>query len=182
MSEAKKEQEEGTASSAAASQGNVSGQADATSTTAAQASAIEMVPRAQFDKLQADLDNFKRIEEERKGKEKKRQEELLREQGKYKDLYDAAVKENETMKAQLSKLDAVMKEMLEAEMKDLPEDFDKTLIPNIDDYDKITWLRKAKTALIKKTEPRKGDGTPPAGGEGLASMKSIFNHPMSPKH
>lgn len=142
----------------------------------------ETVPRATFDKLQSDLENFKRIEEERKGKEKKRQEELLREQGKYKDLYDAAVKEVETMKVQLEKLTLAAKSMLEEEMKELPEDFDKTLIPNIDDYDKTIWLRKAKGIIVKKVEPRKGDGTPPAGGEPLAAMRSIYTNPSSPKH
>lgn len=179
MSEAKKEQEEGTTSTAAESQGKDSGQATATVTTAA--SNAEVVPRAQFDKLQADLENFKRIEEERKGKEKKRQEALLAEQGKYKDLYDTAVKENEAMKAQLEKLQLAAKTMLEEEMKELPEDFDKTLIPNVDDYDKAIWLRKAKTLIAKKPEPKKGDGTPPAGGDLTSNMRSIYTHPMSPK-
>jgi hypothetical protein len=182
MSEAKKEQEEGTTSSAAESQGKLSGQATETVTSAATGASGLMVPRADLDKLQADLDNFKRIEEERKGKEKKRQEALLQEQGKYKDLYDAAQKEVETMKARLEKLDLAAKSMLEEEMKELPEDFDKTLIPNVDDYDKVTWLRKAKGLIGKKVEPRKGDGTPPAGGEPFAAMRGIYNHPTSPKH
>lgn len=150
---------------------------------AAKAEEGKTIPLADFKKLQADLENFKRIEEERKGKEKKRQEELLKEQGKWKDLYDAALKENETMKARLEKLDGVMKGMLEEEMKGLPEDFDKTLIPAVDPHDQLVWLRKAKAILIPKSESRRGDGTPPPkAGEGFSSMRSIYTHPTSPKH
>ena len=147
--------------------------------------AADTVSREEYEKLQHDLDNFKRIEEERKGKEKKRQEELLKEQGKYKDLYDTATKENETMKAQLEKLNAVMQGMLDEELKGLPEEFDKTLIPEVDSHDKLMWLRKAKSIIVPRPteEKRRGDGTPaPKPGEGLSGMRSIYNNPTSPKH
>lgn len=150
---------------------------------AAKAEEGKTIPLADFKKLQADLDNFKRIEEERKGKERLRQEALLKEQGKWKDLYDTAVKENETMKARLDKLDGVMKGMLDEEMKGLPEDFDKTLIPALDPHDQLVWLKKAKAIIVPQKIERKGDGTPAArANEGLSGMRSIYTHPTSPKH
>lgn len=176
-----KEQAEGTTPPAAESQGKT-GQAEATSGNQAPAQG-DTVSRAEYNKLQSDLDNFKRIEEERKGKEKKRQEELLKEQGKYKDLYDTAVKENEAMKTRLEKLDTMVKGMLEEEMKDLPEDFDKSLIPAGDPMDQIAWLKKAKPIFAAPKAERRGDGTPAArSAEPFAGMKSIYNHPTSPKH
>jgi hypothetical protein len=147
--------------------------------------ATETVSKAEYDKLHADLENFKRIEEERKGKEKKRQEELLKEQGKFKDLYDAAAKEVEVLKAKVEKLDTVMQGMLDEELKGLPEEFDKTLIPTIEPYDKVVWLRKAKSAFVATSANggRKGDGTPAARSTGdFGGMKSIYNNPTSPKH
>jgi hypothetical protein len=147
------------------------------------AGAEETVSKAEYDKLMADLQNFKRIEDERKAKEKKRQEELLAEQGKYKELYDTARKENETMKAQLEKVNGALKVMLDEEMKGLPEDFDKTLIPAGDAHDQLVWLKKAKPLLVAKVEQKRGDGTPaPKPGEGLSGMRSIYTHPTSPKH
>jgi len=142
------------------------------------------VPKAEFDKLQADLLNFKRIEEERKGKEKKRQEELLAEQGKFKELYDTAQREVETMKGRLEKQDAAFKAMLEDEMKGLPEEFDKTLIPAGESYDQLVWVRKAKPIMTPKGAARQGDGAPPPAkpGDLHAGMRGIYTHPTSPKH
>lgn len=141
------------------------------------------VPKADFDKLQADLLNFKRIEEERKAKEKKRQEELLAEQGKFKELYETAQKETNGMKERLEKQDAIFKGMLEEEMKTLPEDFDKTIIPPGAPYDQLVWLRKAKTMIAPNRDGKRGDGTPaPKAGEAFAGMRGIYNHPTSPKH
>ena len=191
MSEAIKEQSAGSEQTAAESQGAKNGQQEAkpgnqSAGTSEQEGGAksETVSRAEYNKLQADLADFKKVEEERKVKEKKRQEELLKEQGKYKDLYDAASKENEAMKAQLAKLTDVMKGMLEEELKSLPEDFDKTIIPPGEPYDQVVWLRKAKPVFVaSKTEGRRGDGTPPAGGNGgLVGMRSIYTHPTSPKH
>lgn len=143
----------------------------------------ETVSRAEYNKLQADLLNFKRIEEERKVKEKKRQEELLKEQGKYRELYEKAQADSDGMRARLEKLDGVMKGMLEDEMKGLPEDFDKTLIPNGEPYDQLVWLKKAKAVIIPQSRERRGDGTPAAKpNAGLAGMTSIYNNPTSPKH
>jgi len=139
--------------------------------------------RAELTKLQGDLLNFKKVEEERKTKEKKRQEELLKEQGKFRELYETAQRENETMKARLEKLDAVMKGMLEDEMKDLPTDFDKTLIPSGEPFDQVQWIRKAKPVLTGAKPAPKGDGAPPPKpGAGLEGMRSIYTHPTSPKH
>ena len=189
MSEAKKEMEEQPASSSAASQGAGTGSEGAQSSSSAgaagQAAEVksETIPRAMYEKLQGDLENFKRIEDERKTKEKRRQEELLKEQGKFKELYETAQKEVETMKARLEKMEGAVKSMLEEETKDLPEEFDKSLIPEVDDYDKVLWLRKAKAAFVKKPEPKRGDGTPPVGGgaNDFGTMRSIYSHPTSPK-
>jgi hypothetical protein len=139
--------------------------------------------RAELTKLQGDLLNFKKVEEERKTKEKKRQEELLKEQGKFRELYETAQRENDTMKAKLERLDVVMKGMLEDEMKDLPTDFDKTLSPSGEPFDQIQWLRKAKPVLIGAKPAPRGDGAPaPKPGAGLEGMRSIYNNPTSPKH
>jgi len=143
----------------------------------------ETISRAEYNKLQADLDNFKRIEDERKVKEKKRQEELLKEQGKFRELYEKAQADGDGMRARLEKLDGVMKVMLEEEMKGLPEDFDKTLIPNGEPYDQVVWLKKAKAVIVPQSRERRGDGTPAVKpNTGLAGMSSIYNHPTSPKH
>jgi hypothetical protein len=143
------------------------------------------VPKAEYDKLQADLANFKRIEEERKGKEKKRQEELLAEQGKFKELYETAQRENVAMKTRLEAQDAVFKTMLGDELKDLPEDFDKTLIPAGESYDQLVWVRKARPMMVPKAgTSRAGDGTPPPAkpGDLAHGMRGIYTHPTSPKH
>jgi hypothetical protein len=143
----------------------------------------DTVSKADYDKLLADLQNFKRIEDERKAKEKQRQEGLLKEQGKFKDLYDAATKESESLKERVTKFDTMIKGMLEEEMKGLPEEFDKTLIPDGDALDQLNWIRKAKPVLVAKPEARRGDGTPPASqNPGLSGMRSIYTHPTSPKH
>jgi hypothetical protein len=174
-----KERVEGTEQPAAESQGK-NGQGEAKQVDHKEP---ETVSKADYDKLQADLSNFKRIEDERKTKEKKRQEDLLREQGQFKELLDTATKENEAMKTRLEKLDGVMTGMLEEEMKGLPEDFDKTLIPALEPHDQLVWLRKAKIVMVKTSEGRKGDGTPPArGGSPLNTMATIYTHPTSPKH
>ncbi len=155
---------------------------DAAKAKAAQ-DAKETVSKADYDKLQADIANFKRIEEERKAKEKKRQEELLAEQGKFRELYETAQKENAGMKARLEKQDAIFKGMLEEEMKGLPEDFDKTIIPSGDPHDQLVWLRKAKTMIVPNRDGKRGDGTPAAKPvDSFAGMRSIYNHPTSPKH
>lgn len=141
------------------------------------------VPKADFDKLQADIANFKRIEEERKAKEKKRQEELLAEQGKFKELYDTAQKEANGMRERLEKQDAIFKGMLEEEMKGLPDDFDKTIIPDGEPHDQLSWLRKAKTMIVPSRDGKRGDGTPaPKPGGPLSGMRGIYSHPTSPKH
>ncbi len=140
--------------------------------------------RAELTKLHADLDNFKRIEEDRKGKEKKRQEELLKEQGKFKELYETDHAALDAALKRLEAQDAAFKAMLDEEMKDLPETFDKSLIPAGAPYDQLSWLRKAKPMIAPKGgDGRRGDGTPPAKPvEGLTGMKGIYNHPTSPKH
>lgn len=182
MNEATKEQTSGTNSSAAESQGKTEGQTEAAKATKETAK-TETVSRVEYDKLQSDLENFKRIEDERKGKEKKRQEDLLREQGKFKDLYETALKENETMKARLEKLDVVMVGMLDEELKGLPADFDKSLIPAVDPHDQLVWLRKAKVIMVPKVEARRGDRTPPVAADTpLSGMAGIYTHPTSPKH
>jgi hypothetical protein len=140
--------------------------------------------RAELTKLQADLANFKRIEEERKAKEKKRQEELLKEQGKFRELYETAAAEAESMKKRLAKQDAIFKGMLDEELKGLPEDFDKTIIPEGEPFDQVVWLRKAKVLLgVKPSGAVRGsEPPPPKPGEPLGGMSAIYNHPTSPKH
>ncbi|MDD5391083.1 MAG: hypothetical protein PHD37_17230 [Gallionellaceae bacterium] len=173
------------------SHGDAAGKGTAQAPAGAESSAkegkaeSEMVSRADYLKLQADLDNFKRIEEDRKGKEKRRQEELLKEQGKFRELYETDHAALDAAMKRLEAQDAAFKAMLEDEMKDLPETFDKTLIPAGAPYDQLVWLRKAKPAIAPKAggDGRRGDGTPPAKPvEGLTGMRGIYNHPTSPKH
>jgi hypothetical protein len=145
--------------------------------------AEETVTKAEYAKLQADLDNFKRIEEERKGKERKRQEELLKEQGKFKELYETAQRDAESSKTRLEKQDAIFKAMLEDELKGLPEEFDKTLIPTGEPFEQLAWVRKAKPVISPKGATG-GDRTPPPGrpSELASGMRGIYTHPTSPKH
>jgi hypothetical protein len=140
--------------------------------------------RAQLSQLQGDLANFKRVEEERKTKEKKHQEELLKEQGKFKDLYDTEHGELEAARARLTKQDEAFKAMLDEELKALPTDFNKELIPAGDPHTQLLWLRKAKPMFSPRSDGgRRGDGAPPPAGAGpLATMASIYSHPTSPKH
>jgi hypothetical protein len=136
--------------------------------------AEKTVPFSEYEKLQKRLTSLEEASATAKQREEKRQEAALREQGKYKELWEKVSAEHIESSTRLKKAESVISALLEEEMKGLPESFDRALIPEIlDAADRLDWLRKMRAtiqAIQPKAEVRRTDGFPlPAGTGGMSS-------------
>jgi hypothetical protein len=126
------------------------------------------VSKSDYIKLQNDLAAMKKAAEKREAAEKKKAEDALKEQGKYKELYETSNGELVSLRDRVAKAEQVVGDMLTAELSDLPESFDKSLIPDIPVPDKLSWLRRYKASIEKiapKAAARTGDGSPAPKGQ-----------------
>jgi hypothetical protein len=121
------------------------------------------VSKTEYDKLYAAHQEMMDKAKKREEAEKKKADDALKEQGKFKELYENLKATSEAGVTTLAKYEAALKGYLEAETKDLSAEH-KALIPSGDIASQLEWLTKAKTAGLVGTKKATGDGTPPPGG------------------
>lgn len=139
--------------------------------------ATETVSKSDFDHLLKVHEEMKTKLQKREAAEAKAKEEALKEQGKYAELHATVSKELEAIKPRLERYESVIKQLLEQALKELPEGFDATLIPDGDPDQKLAWLSKAQASgLLKKPEAKKptGDGSPDPGGVPTMTWADTF--------
>jgi ribonucleoside-triphosphate reductase len=131
-----------------------------------------MIPKSRFDKINdkaKDLeDKLKKIEEERQ----KDIEARLVEQQQYKELAEKRGKELAEIQAKAQKVDAyeqTLTAVYEASLQELPEDM-RDLVPDeLNTQQKLNWLSKNKSRLLKPISPDLGAGK--RGGGGSSDVK-----------
>lgn len=117
--------------------------------------------KARLKKGEATLAEMRAKFEERSAAEEKAKQAALKDQGKFKELYEAAAPKVE----QLTRYEAVINKILDAELKNVPESL-KGLIPEGDPVSKLDWIAKAREAgafTPAKPAAKGGDGSPPPG-------------------
>lgn len=138
----------------------------------------ESISKAEYDRLLHIHLEMKEKYAKREAEDKKKSDEALAEQGKFKDLYDAAKKELDALKPLYEKFEKALKTFLDAEVNALDPAV-KELLPGNDPVEQLNWISKAKEkGVIGKTkdtkEKAKGDGAPAAGGGGAAKFADIY--------
>lgn len=107
---------------------------------------------------QADLDRIagEAREEGRKAAQRAAEEQKLKEMGEFKALYEQVKAELEVLKPYKAKAEdaaAVLKETVEAEIAQLPEDA-RALVPEYDDPRKtLAWINTNKPRLVRPVAP-----------------------------
>lgn len=153
-----------------------------------QTSSGEKSTATDFEKIKADYEHLLSVHTEMKSKLQKREEEekaktekALKEQGKYKELYEATLSEKDTftkeleaVKAEREELAAALDGYLNTELQAIPDNF-RNLIPEGNAAKKLAWIANAKTEGLFTSGPRKkGDDSPPAGGKGVKTLEDYF--------
>jgi hypothetical protein len=130
--------------------------------------------KARLKKGEATLKEMREKFEARALADEKAAQTALREQGKFKELYDQAAPKLEL----LNRYEAVIGKMLDAELKTIPESL-KGLLPEGDPVTQLDWIAKAREAgAIQQGNPRpagKGDGSPPPATSGKVMTLDEFN-------
>ena len=127
--------------------------------------------KAEYDQILSRLEKQAAAEAKRKEAAEIQHEAELREQGKFKDLHEQAVLKLTAATERLTRAEKAIDGIIEDEMKLLPETFDKTLIPDLEKPEKLTWIRKMRAVVATKTpeKGKPGERTPPAGGTAPAA-------------
>jgi hypothetical protein len=129
--------------------------------------------KARLKKGEATLKEMREKFEARALADEKAAQTALRDQGKFKELYEQAAPKLEL----LNRYDAVIGKMLEAELKTIPESL-KGLLPDGDPVAQLDWIARAREAgaIQQQGKPRgTGDGSPPPATSGKVMTLEEFN-------
>jgi hypothetical protein len=111
-----------------------------------------MIPKSRLDEVIAKNKELESQLAAREKAAKEAAENALKEQGKYQELYEAAQKELAETRplASIAKdSEKTLKQVLDAQIEDIPEPM-RTLIPEeLSTQQKLTWLSKNKSLLMK---------------------------------
>jgi len=114
--------------------------------------AEHMIPKSRLDEV---LETNRKLQERLDATEKERQEQLeaqLKEQGKYKELADQRAQKLAELQPKADQLDSyevTLKSVLEAEIAQLPEEFQDVVPESLSTKDKLDWLAKNKSKFMK---------------------------------
>ena len=127
-----------------------------------EAKAEGTISREEYDKQAKELDHIRSVHAEMKAKEQKKREEEQKKRGEFEGLYTEAKQKLETVEPEREKFKTAVDGYLQAELDALPEDFDRSLVPDGDPVQKLEWIQKARKSgwLAPK---QAGDPTVPFG-------------------
>lgn len=132
-----------------------------------------MIPKDRFDEVNKKYkDAMKQIEAKEKAL-RKAQEERLKEQENYKELYEEATSRLSELEPKANQLDSVletMESLLESEISELPEDLRDIIPDELSVKAKLDWLRKHKAKFLKPSGPDIGAGLRGAGSGGKIAV------------
>jgi len=137
-----------------------------------------MIPKSRLDQIN---DKLKAAISEKEAAEKAlndTQEQRLKEQNKYKELYDQKVKELSEIKPKADRLDAVLESMkarLDGRIEQLPEDMKEIIPAGLPIEEKIDWLDRFGEQFLKPHGPEIGAGVRGAGKDtGLVEITPLM--------
>jgi hypothetical protein len=137
-----------------------------------------MIPQSRFNKVNEErkalaerLEALEKAQTERDESTRKQRETELAEQNQYKQLYEAAKAENESLKSlqgEVKRYRDAFESTLQTRLESIPEER-RDLIPDLDPIAKLAWLDKAMPVLVapvKPNAPRLDGGSGSAGSTG----------------
>ncbi|MEA3227211.1 MAG: hypothetical protein U9Q07_14775 [Planctomycetota bacterium] len=131
--------------------------------------------KADYDHLLQTHSEMKTKWDKQKKAEDTAKQNALKEQGKFKDLYEEDHTHLETLKPKVERYEGVINRLLETELEGLSDEM-KTLIPDGDPDKRLDWVVNAKKAGVFSQGTRaQGDNTPsPDGGEKPKTLEDLF--------